>query len=467
MRLKITLYLLITIVALVSISKGELVPIAGTPVEINNIINYSDPNSYGIYQIYLYNPTNETYNFYFTTITANWEIRYGKNNEYVRGVIYPNETKIVDIYIRPETLPKQMPVTVVVFNTLEKSYSYTLYFIPYVIYHKEVEYNQTPVIKELVISVVPSTTTITPGESVVFYVSVENPNNFSQPVNIEVISEWGFIKKFEMNATPGVSTVSIPIPIPTSLNVTQIKFYVTVNQHKYEFSISVNLPESLPTIIKKDNVIEIVNNNTRVLVYKYVINASSWDLIFNIYSPEPKRIVKYDGRYGLEYEIVLLPYDSFKIVKVPNYLMYTLIILLIALIVIQVILLLKPAVYIRKDIVNIDAKEKVLSVSVRVVNNSFFKLKNVKIRDYIPKGFEVINYQIKSPDNVYKVGDKTTLEWVFDSISRKEDIVVSYRIKITEDMKSIELDRAEIIYDYLFMKDRSNRSNKFIVRILS
>lgn len=101
------------------------------------------------------------------------------------------------------------------------------------------------------------------------------------------------------------------------------------------------------------------------------------------------------------------------------------------------------------------------------MNNSFFKLKNVKIRDYIPKGFEVINYQIKSPDNVYKVGDKTTLEWVFDSISRKEDIVVSYRIKITEDMKSIELDRAEIIYDYLFMKDRSNRSNKFIVRILS
>ncbi|BFI73877.1 hypothetical protein YN1_8640 [Nanoarchaeota archaeon] len=448
-------------------------PIVGYPQIINNQINISNPSSYAQYVVELYNPTNYTYYYTFSPLSSQWNFIFGENDKEISGYLYPGNLVNVTIYLRPYGLENQIPQVVVYLeneNITSQYYSYILQFTP-VVYYVQSEYlNITHTqILPISISFQISATVVTQNSYLYLIEIVNNPNNITENVFVNISTDFGVSENYKELAQPGVNIYQIPIYVQKNVSIGEHYIYILANNQTYTVAFSVTQLPTIPniTVYKENYLYKIIIKNPYSYPINYTYYLKNYFGIFSQFSPNPSYIITVNGsEYGV-YRLLLLPDQEIIIYESFNY-YYLIGIIVVAIIIVLAILyiLFKDNVIITKEVSRIDMKNETVDIEITIKNKSLFSLNNVTLTEYINKPLKIKEYKIAEPSSVYKSENNYIINWKFDNIRRNEEIVLSYtaEIKDLKDYKNIEISRSNIKYKYLFW-DRSKYSNGLVIRI--
>ncbi|GEM_PF-1773673 len=459
-------------------------PLVSIPVAENNYVNLSDPDSMAIYNFYIYNPTTENYSLQISILSPSW-IAYINNYSHLNlyyDTIAPGGTKEFKVYLRPVSKTLKIPELLIVLKNKE-TYKYVLSFNPLV--YQQTSYNET--IIQNISSVVENITfpllysfylseyKIYPGEILYIFLLVNNPNNVSKELYINISTDFGYSETYFQDIPP-LTNLNIQIPIPISINTKEGTYYLnlTINNVTYNEKIEVlsylnnikileNKTSYFLGILSKMN-IKIINENEFAVLYNISVKVGPTTL-FTIFNIRPNNIIYRDGNYYAIYELNLIPKETYILKADFNYLLFiSLLVLIILAVYIFVFYVLIPNVEVSKEIIRVDLKENKVSISIKVKNKSLFDIKDIKITDYVPKPMKVENYLIVEPSSIYKSPDKYILNWKYDKLGRGEEIVISYELNIEklELDKPIEIPRASITYKYLYKTETKYTSANII-----
>jgi hypothetical protein len=446
-------------------------PIVGYPTVINNQINISNPNSYAIYEINIYNPTNYTYYYDISPLSSQWFFIIGENNTLVSGYLYPGQLEEIEIYMRPLGFINQIPEIVVYLHNLNitsEYYSDIIQFTPVLYYSQPIVTNSTTVLP-LSINFELSSSTASQNSFIYLIGIINNPNNFSQYLSINISSDFNFSAFYNETLSPGVNIYQFPIFISNNVSIGEHHLIIYSNNQTYYLNFTVFQLNTTPIIEITKNGLEYIINITNP--YNYPINYTyylkSYYGIFSTFYPNQYYTGNINGTKYAIYNVFLLPGQSYIIYENFNYLLLAEIIasaLLILFIIFYIFL--RDNVEISKEILRIDLDKETIDVTINIKNKSIFPLNQVKLIDRVNGPLKVKEYKIVEPSSVYKVDNNYSLNWKFDNIRRNEEIVISYTLeaKDIKEYKNIELPRAELRYKYLIW-DRVKYSNGLIIRI--
>jgi len=446
-------------------------PIVGYPVVINNQINISNPNSYAVYEIDIYNPTNYTYYYDISPLSSQWFFTIGENNTMISGYLYPNQLENIKIYMRPLGFINQIPEIVVYLhniNITSEYYSDIIQFTPLLYYNQPTMTNSTTILP-LSVNFELSSSTATQNSFIYLIGIINNPNNYSQNLSINISSDINFSAFYNETLSPGVNIYQIPIFILNNVSVGDHQLVIYSNNNIYYLNFTVFQLNTTPVIEINKNGLEYIINITNP--YNYPINYTyylqSYYGIFSTFYPNQYYTGNINGSKYAIYNVFLLPGQSYTIYENFNYLLLAEIITSILIILFVVFyVLLRDNVEISKEILKIDLDKETVDITINIKNKSIFPLNQVKLIDRVNVPLKVKEYKIVEPSSVYKVDSNYSLNWKFDNIRRNEEIVISYTLeaKDIKEYKNIELPRAELRYKYLIW-DRVKYSNGLIIRI--
>ena len=444
-------------------------PIVGYPVVINNQINISNPNSYAVYEIDIYNPTSYIYYYDISPLSSQWFFIMGENNTMVSGYLYPGQLKNIKIYMRPLGFINQIPEIVVYLHNLNATsefYSDIVQFTPVLYYNQPTVTNST-IILPLSINFELSSSTVTQNSFIYLIGIINNPNNYSQNLSINISSDINFSAFYNETLSPGVNIYQIPIFISDNVSVGDHQLIVYSNNNTYYLNFTVFQLNTTPIIkITKEGfkyIINITNPYNYPINYTYYLKRYYGEL--STFYPNPYHINYINGSDYAVYNIFLLPGESYIIYEDFDYLQLVEAIIFFMILGI-ILLLIRDNVEISKEILKIDLDKETIDITINIKNKSIFPLNQVKLVDRVDGPLKVKEYKIVEPSSVYKVNNNYNLNWKFDSIRRNEEIVVSYTLEVKDlkEYKYIELPRAELRYGYLIW-DRVKYSNGLIIRI--
>jgi len=446
-------------------------PIVGYPVVINNQINISNPNSYALYEINIYNPTNYTYYYDISSLSSQWFFIIGENNTMISGYLYPGQLKEIKIYMRPLGFINQIPEIVIYLHNLNITSEYYLnkiQFTPVLYYNQPIITNSTTVLP-LSINFELSSSTVAQNSFIYLIGIINNPNNFSQNLLINISSDINFSAFYNEVLVPGVNMYQIPIFISNNVSIGEHQLIVYSNNNTYYLNFTVFQLNSTPIIKIIKNGLEYIINITNP--YNYPINYTYYLKyyygIFSTFYPSQYYTGNInESKYAI-YNVFLLPGQSYIIYENFNYILLAEIIasaIIILFVIFYVFLI--DNVEISKEILKINLDKETIDVTINIKNRSIFPLNQVKLVDRVNGPLKIKEYEIVEPSSVYKVDNNYILNWKFDNIRRNEEIVISYTLeaKDIKEYKNIELPRAELRYRYLIW-DRVKYSNGLIIRI--
>jgi hypothetical protein len=298
---------------------------------------------------------------------------------------------------------------------------------------------------------------------------INNPNNYSQKLSINISSDINFSAFYNVKLSPGVNIYQIPIFISNNVSIGNHHLIIYSNNHTYYLNFTVFKLNTTPIIKITKNGLEYIINI--INPYNYPINYTyylkSYYGIFSIFYPNQYYTGNINGSRYAVYNIFLLPGQSYTIYENFNYLLLVEIIATIFIVLFIVFyVLLRDNVEISKEILKIDLDKETIDITINIKNKSIFQLNQVKLIDRVNGPLKVKEYKIVEPSSVYKVDNNYSLNWKFDNIRRNEEIVISYTLeaKDIKEYKNIELPRAELRYKYLIW-DKVKYSNGLIIRI--
>jgi len=448
-------------------------PIVGYPTVISNQINVSNPNSYAIYEIDIYNPTNYIYYYYVFPLSSQWFFIVGENNTMVSGYLYPNQLKNIKIYMRPLGFVNQIPEIVLYLyniNVTSERYSYVIQFTPILFYNQPTTTNLTTTLPlPLSISFELSSSTVTQNSFIYLIGIINNPNNYSQNLIINITSSINFSALYNETLNPGVNIYQIPIFISSNVSIGEHQLIIYANNNTYYLNFTVFQLNTTPIIeIAKEGLKYIINiTNPHNYPINYTYYVKNYYGIFSTFYPNQYYISNINGSEYAVYDIFLLPGQSYIIYEDFNYLLLAKIIIAILIILFVIFyVLFKDNVIISKETLKIDLDKETIDITINIKNKSIFSLNQVKLMDRVNGPIKIKEYKIVEPSSIYKVDNNYNLNWKFDNIRRNEEIIVSYTLEVKDlkEYKNIELPRAELRYRYLIW-DRVKYSNGLIIRI--
>jgi len=440
-------------------------PIVSIPQAIKNYVDFYNKSDYAIYRLEILNPTNYTISYTAYTLSPDWIIIYGERNEQKSGVLGPNEKKTLIIYTRPSVRTTRVASFLLTFYDRNLT-SIEVHLNPFIVYKLPEKFKE-PLIQG--VSIYPEGE-IKEGDSLTIFISVYNPNDFEISLPVSFNLSFGIYKEYLVNISQGNNVIQESFIIPIGLNITSFNLTVYVGEKKYEYNVRILKEVLIPNVEIRNGWIIITNpSKTKVLVYTYEMPYSTWDfLIYRLY-PYPREYIIKDGKIYARWEIILLPQESFVIRKQLDIYFILVLCVIIALFIAFLISLLRPSVEIKKEIVRLSLSEGILRVAIYIKNKSILPIKYVIIRDKIPSELKVKRYDISSPSGIYKEDKETILEWSYEYIRPKEEIIISYTIEIPKEIKQkvISLPPASITYDYLFISERTEVSNTISITIIT
>ncbi|RIB35112.1 MAG: hypothetical protein BXU00_03205 [Candidatus Nanoclepta minutus] len=462
--MKKVIFVLLSILFILSTPKNilcETQPIVSIPKAIKNYVDFYNKSDYSIYKLDLINPANHTVNYVIYTISPDWIIVYYDKE----GSLGPNERKTITIYARPSIKTTKAASFLVSFYDGIKTSS-EVYLSPFIVYKLPENFKQ-PSLQE--ISIYPERE-VKEGGDLVIFISIYNPNDFEITVPIYINLSFGLYKELFANVSPGTNIIQQSFIVPTGLNVSEFEVKVIAGNIILQRNLTVLKEVVTPKIEERDGYIIITNpSTTKILIYEYEIPYSNWDLLVYRLYPYPKEYIVRDGKIYARWEIVLLPQESYVIKKQIDIYFILVLGIIVALFIAFLIGLLRPNVEIRKEIVRLSLNEGILRVAIYIKNKSVLPIKYVIIRDRIPSELKVKKYDVSSPSGVYKEDKETILEWSYEYIKPKEEIIISYTIEIPKEIKQkvLSLPPASIVYNYLYMSEKIAASNTISITIIA
>jgi hypothetical protein len=235
-------------------------PIVGYPVVINNQINISNPNSYAVYEIDIYNPTNYTYYYDISPLSSQWFFIIGENNTMVSGYLYSGQLENIKIYMRPLGFINQIPEIVVYLHNLNVTsefYSDIVQFTPLLYYNQPTIMNST-IILPLSINFELSSSTVNQNSFIYLIGIINNPNNYSQNLSINISSDINFSAFYNETLTPGVNIYQIPIFISDNVSIGNHQLIIYSNNNSYYLNFTVFQLNTTPVIEITKNGLEYI-----------------------------------------------------------------------------------------------------------------------------------------------------------------------------------------------------------------
>jgi len=470
MRIKGLVLTILIVLFLIPFVYSEDQPIVSIPQSIKNYVDFYNESDYAIYKLEIINPTNYTINYTAYTISPDWIIIYGDGNKLRSGFLGPNERKTLIIYARPSMKTTRVASFLLTFYNKNIT-NVEVHLSPLIIYKLQKETREPSVQNVSVhgVSVYPEIE-IREGDTLTVFISIYNPNEFEILLPITFNFSFGLYREYLVNVSQGNNVIQESFIIPTGLNITNFKLTVLIGGEEYKFDFKLLKEKVVPNIEIKDGLIIITNpSKTNVLLYTFELPYSKWDFLMYRLYPHPKEYVIRDNKIYARWEIILLPQESFIIRKQLDIYFILVLLVIAALFVAFLISLLRPRVEIRKEIVRLSLSEGILRVAIYIKNKSVLPIKYVIIRDRIPGELKVKKYDVSTPSGVYKEDKETILEWSYEYIRPKEEIIISYTIEIPKDLKqkTISLPSASITYNYLYMSEKTESSNTVSVTMVT
>lgn len=446
----ILLLLLITLYPIFFVhSQNE--PIISVPYEVNNYINLSNPNSFGIYKVILINPLNETVYFSFSTLSPLWYVEFGNNNQYQYGMLGPDQTLEVLLYLRPYEMTNEVCDIVLEYeyNNRTPIVSYTLQISPIIYY--QVSNNISNIYAYMYIS----NSELYQGQNEYVYIDAINNNSYPLNATLYLYTQWGYYNESELLVQPGNNTFVESFQIPYDLypgqyNVTIIFDNITEEVFNIYVLPSENIQPKSPQIIYKNNEILIYNPNNFSIEFEYILNISKNLLPFYFVEPKPQQVLYNNQNLEFMYYIYLPPYGYYIIRILPNYILISAITFIIAIIIILILFIFFiPIVDIKKKIIKYDIKSRTFTISINIKNKSFLPIYNVRVEDIISKDLEIINYETVEPIRIYKE-ENTRIVWNFERIDKNGEVIISYTIKVPENINSFNIQPCNMRFEFTF-----------------
>lgn len=440
----------------------ETFPIVSSPLEIKNYVNIYNDSDFAIYRFYIFNPTNRTFSYNIVSLSVDWIILYGKDNLDRFGTILPNQSKEILVYLRPKRVVAQTPTFIVSFRSEKGEINYTTTIIlnPRIIYEVEkilpIKVENVEIYPDLLKS----------GGIFSIILQIANPNPFDLEIPIILNTSYGYKKEIKKILLPGNNLVKIESFIPSGFRSENFTLELRVGDIIIEKTLYLHIEEKTPIIEIKNNYIIIHNPYKEYLYYEFELPYSRIDLVFYNFYPKPFEYVFRDDKIYARWKIILLPGESYVIKKDLNYLSLLVILLIFSLLAIFLILILQPKVEIKKEIIRLSLEEKIMRVAIYIKNNGYLPINNVIIRDRVPENLKISKYDTVEPVGIYKEEKESVLEWSYDQIKPREEIIISYTLKIPEGVsKTLSIPNASITYNTLF-GEKTEISNKISINIV-
>lgn len=456
------IFLLSLLLTIFKILYCENIPIVSTPLEIKNYVNFYDTEDFAVYKLYILNPTEHTYEYYILSLSIDWMILYGKEDLDKYGIIYPNQTKEILIYLRPKKAKVQAPTFIISFRSYEKDlkYSNTIILNPRIIYEKK---DRNPIVIQD-FTIIPEM--LKRGDAFSVIVKIYNPNPFDISVPVFLYTSYGYRKEIKAVLLPGINTIKFDSIIPSGLRVENITIGILIEDINIEKTINLQLEKPTPIIEHKKNYILISNPHDDYIYYEFELPYSKLDLIFYRLHPKPYEYVIKDGNIYAKWKIVLLPKENYIIKKTIDFSSILVILTIIILFIAFIISILQPKIEIKKEIIRLSPEDKIIRIAIYLKNKSLLPINNVIIRDRVPEIFKISKYDIAEPVGLYKEGKETILEWTYDKIKPKEELILSYTLLLPEELpKTIAIPNVTIYYNYIF-GEKLETSNKISLNII-
>jgi|GEM_PF-5671234 len=428
-------------------------PTVTMPIAIDNIINIADQQDFAIYNITIINPTDKTIYFYFSEVSINWRFYYSEGS----GYIYPKESKIIQIKMRPTKRTEELPIILLFIIYENKKYNYTVSFSPIVVNIKE---RIEPKLENITIDAYLSKEKVIAGENIVVYLVIKNPIDKNITAPLEIDTNFGYFIKKDLEISPGEYYISIPIKIPDSL----ISGFYFINISFLNITKSLNIEvqtQPVQPIIKiEENKIIITNPSSKVITYTFEKNISLFEKLFYVYNPSPDYEIIKDQKRIFVWELILIPEEEFIIERSLNFAIIAILTLLTVLLVLfLVVYYIEPKVLVKKEIVKIDPKNKEIKIMISIANNSFYKIKNVKIKESLLNIFEPISFDFIRPVGYYKKDNKVYIDWIIDHINKGEEIIITYSIRYSSEIVGKLTMDPTIVKFSTFLKEHKAKSN--------
>ncbi|MEM4680347.1 MAG: hypothetical protein QW038_00915 [Nanopusillaceae archaeon] len=460
--MKRILAFLFLLLAIFKISYCEDIPLISTPFEIKNYVSFYDNDDFAIYKLYIFNPTNYSYSYSIVSLSVDWIIFYGKNDLDRFGTILPNQRKEIMIYLRPKKIKVQAPTFIISFrsNKEERIYTSTIILNPRINY----ELKNISSVKLEKIEIFPET--LKAGDIFSIILKIYNPNSFDINIPITINTSYGYKKETIINLIPGNNTIKVENVIPSSLKLDNFTLEIKIDELTIEETLYLLTEEKKPKIEVKNNYIILSNLYEDYIYYEFELPYSKIDLFLFRFYPKPFEYIIRNNNIYARWKIVLLPKENYIIKKDLNYYSILVLLLLVSLFITFLILIARPKIEIKKEIIRFSPEEKIIRIAIYIKNKGVLPINNVIIRDRVPEMFKINKYDTVEPLGLYKEGEETILEWSYDKIKPKEELIISYTISIAKEIsKTISIPNAVIQYSSLFGEKIEN-SNKISISLV-
>ena len=281
---------------------------------------------------------------------------------------------------------------------------------------------------------------ISPGKENNFLVSIKNKGSeFIENAELKLTSD-AFVHKQLINLQP-LKTRDFPITInldpgvnPSVYSLDLEVFYNNeiIGDYKtdidvVEYKSSKDKTSQETSFLEKRMIFTRTNDGNTQIISSYSTTLKQFEKIFTTFSPKPSRQIKEEGISKYEWDFTIKPQHRYDIVVETDYkpLFYLFVLFLVA--VYFVFLWLNHGVIVTKKVIKTG---KEMKVALLVKNNLGIPVKNVELRDVLPKVIHPSKeYATIKPNKIERFEHSLHLTWDLLHLDKGEERIVSYKLE--------------------------------------
>jgi len=281
---------------------------------------------------------------------------------------------------------------------------------------------------------------ISPGKENSFLVSVKNKGSeFIENAELRFTSD-AFTHKQLINLQP-LKTRDFPITInldpavdPSVYSLNLEVFYedeiigdYSTDIDVVEYKSSKDKTSQETSFLEKRLIFTRTNDGNTQITSGYSAQLKPFEKIFTSFSPGPSRQIKEEGVYKYEWDFTIKPQHRYDIIVETDYkpLFYLFILFLVA--VYLIFLWINHGVIVTKKVIKTG---KEMKVALLVKNNLGIPVKNVELRDILPKSIHPSKeYATIKPNKIERFEHSLHLTWDLLHLDKGEERIVSYKLE--------------------------------------
>ena len=281
---------------------------------------------------------------------------------------------------------------------------------------------------------------ISPGKENNFIVAIKNRGNeflenaeltlksdaltHFQLINLQPLKTRDFPVKITLDPLIEPSVYSLDIEV-SHLNKIIGSFKTDIEVVKYSASKDKTTKEK--SFLQTRTIFTRTNNGNIEITSSYSTMLKPFQKTFSSFSPQPTRTIKEAGMYKYEWDFSIKPQNQYNIIIETDYKPLFYLFLLLLIIIYLVIRWLNHGVIVTKKVIKTGENMK---VALLVKNNLGIPVKNVELRDILPRSIHPAkDYSTIEPNKIERYHHSIQIIWDILHLDKKEERIISYKLE--------------------------------------